>query len=134
MLSHFLASQLVLRQRWRIKLKEHCIRTERFHGSIKGIEIRNEWIHQGKYPLLFTLVQLGDEPLPSLDTPDEQAKCLLFYLREIRRMLNVTNLFTLNDFLMRNSEVLILHLANIFTCLVRDHQLSQSLANDWTLT
>jgi hypothetical protein len=85
-------------------------------------------VDKGKRPLSQLTVKIGDEPHPSLETPEDQAKCLLYYLREIRRMLNVTDLFTLNDFLTRNSEVLILHLANIFTCLVRDQQLSQSLA------
>ena len=82
--------------------------------------------------LALTLLQVADEPPP--ETPDELAKSLLYYLREIRRLLNVTHLFTLNDFLSRNSEALILHLANIFTCLVRDPQLSQTLSQDWTLT
>jgi hypothetical protein len=66
----------------------------------------------------------GEEPESMPVTPDEQARCLLFYLREIRRILNVQSLFTLNDFLTKNAEVLILHLANIFTCLVRDEQLN----------
>ena len=32
-------------------------------------------------------------------TPEDQAKTILHYLREIKRILNVTNIFTLTDFL-----------------------------------
>jgi len=52
-------------------------------------------------------------------------------------MLNAARPFNLSDFMQRNSEVLIQHLASIFACLVKDTQLTSALAGNqysWALS
>ena len=67
-------------------------------------------------------------------TTDYQAKCLLYYLREIRTMLNVTRVFSLQDFLEGTPRPLLAHVADVYACIVRDQQISQTLKSDWTVT